>query len=143
MADSITSILEKFVRAQQLTIADVTTLVATRIYNAAPGRRGTYPCSVFMAIPLKDSKGQAGATIMSRFKVDMKIVTKGAPTDASEAAVAALFEHFKDLRAVVFGGYRISMRHDLPINLRDGGAEAEEFFYRRGGTFEAWLAPAL
>lgn len=144
MPDSVLSIFEKFMRAQILALgAVITSAVGTRVVNIAPTRSGTFPSCVFTLVPLDDSFGQAQATIMTRLQVDVKFITKGAPTDATEAAVEAVFQHFKMVKAVVFNGFRISTRHKRPINFREPGATAEEFFYHRGGTFQAWLATAL
>jgi hypothetical protein len=131
----------KLFRAQILLVPEVVTCIGTaKLFNAIAeaGTKGTY--AVYQVIPLQDSTGQARSSILTRLLCDLKFISK-LPVDPNiAAAVYAVKEHFRASNTFDADGYRISIRHERPIEIAEVGASADDRRIHRGGTFHAWIS---
>ena len=138
MAEELAT-FEKFFRSQVTGLAAVTTCVGDRFSNMYAAPKAMMPYAVFQVGPLEDLVGQARQTVMTRLLVDLKFVSGIPVPDTVFAAVKAVREHFRTSLSFEFEGYRISVRHERPINIPETGAVPGEQLVNRGGSYLVWM----
>jgi hypothetical protein len=138
MADHLTE-LEKWFLAEIKTISQITACCENRIANSFAGAKMIAPYFVFQAIPLQNTSGQAGTTIMSNFLLDAKFVTRR-PSEVTDA-ISEMNMHFTDInnRAWQTESVRISIVPQRPISIPQKGASADEIVFHRGTSFRVYV----
>lgn len=132
---------EKWIVSELAAVPEVAAAVGARVFNSVAGRDAIYPVLIFQLIPLQDSLGQAQTPFQTRFLIDLKVISRGAPADASEAAVSAIKEHFKSRSRQLTDNFILSMRHDRPVNFTSNGTGNDDnIYFTRGGTFKIWMS---
>lgn len=138
MPEEISS-FSKFFRAELLGISDVSSYVGTNLFNTYAPARTVFPYGIFKIVPLGDVTGQARTSIMTRLLVDLKFVT-GLPVDPKiYDAVKSAKEHFRESLTFDADGFRISIRHDRPIEIPEFGATPDERLMNIGSTYAVWI----
>lgn len=137
MAEAV-STFQKFFREQVLARPAVQTCSSNKLYNTfATGVE--MPYAIFKVIPLKDGVGQARQSYQKNFLVDLKWVT-GLPVPATiYEAKQAVEDYFRTSLSFVYEGFRISIRHDRPIEMPEFGASAAEQLLHIGDTYRVWV----
>jgi len=116
----------------------------TRVYNsfrAAREAHGSAGFIVFRLVPgvRSDVRVQGPQRIMVRPTYDVTVITKGSPTDASEAMVSAMDDALNIGEPVSFEEMLISCTRLNPLSYESPGLIPEEFFVYRGGTYQLWI----
>lgn len=129
MAEPI-STFQKFFRVQLLALDDVLAYSsASNIFNRIVADGTKVPYTVFMIVPLNDSVGQAKQSSQKNFLVDLKFVT-GLPVPAElYPAKQAVEDHFRTSDAFTYENFRISIRHERPIEFDEIAVGGERWLH--------------
>ena len=90
-----------------------------------------------------DNPGQGTTRIQSRPQIQICVVTRGAPTDDTEAVVDRIDELIGKARAQTTPGgtFKVSARRQMPLDYEEPHpANAAEFYIHRGGIYQCWVS---
>jgi hypothetical protein len=114
----------------------------SRVYQSMRAARGASSWFVVFRkwnrLPDVNAQG-VGNRILSRPTYDVEVVTKGAPTDASEAGITSIEAALGSLKSTA-GSFQIVGERIDSISRESPGATAEEYYVHRGGTYQFWVS---
>ncbi len=138
MAEEI-STFQKFFRDAVLAVDEVESLIADKLFNTFVPPGTPFPYGVFKIVPLGDGVGQARQSYQKNLLVDLKFVSSLPVPAGVPAARKAVEEYFRTSLSFVTDGYRISIRHDRPIEIPEIGRTPDERLLHIGSTYRAWI----
>ena len=100
------SAFEAFFYTEVIGLAEVTTLIGTRLYNSKVPPKSAMPYGVFKVTPFRDKTGQAGSSIQTWLLVDLKFISGVPPNADTPAAIEAVKEYFRTARTFDSAGFR-------------------------------------
>lgn len=134
---------------EQLLVTTISTAVGhARIYNSFRAARvagqlaKTEAFVVFTLAPggPGDVRGQKNVRLLSRPRYECMVVTKGSPTNASEAQVGSMDDALQALQGVAAGTFSVNVIRNDIISRESPGIVKDEFWTYRGGTYQCWVA---
>lgn len=120
----------------------IAALVATRIYeDGNQPELGPYPLIVWSWIPAPDTPGLGSVRLLANPIAQIKLITKGLPTDGDKAVANKIDDLFQNISNEASEGISYTSRRRIPIRRPQRGNNPSEVFWHLGGQYQFRIYP--